>query len=377
MCRPARGARALRAVLRPLPATRRLPRGWSRTWSFDLLSQTSSTLRGFHASALSRSTCVRTSLMRDQGRHRIRRSPQADTLEVMAAINAFSELRPPLDTDAALLEADRCLFCAGPYAPPPCAAACPAGVDVPRFVREIAEGRPLTAATTIFRDNLLGATCARVCPVEVLCEGACVLLHEGRKPIEIARLQRYATDTALAAHQPLRPRASSNGCKIRSSAQGPPGLPARESSLRAASPSMSTTPTTRPAERCARRSLLIAKSSTRCPQSAKRSRSWASNSTSAFVSALETSWPHSSTPRMRCSSGSGSDRIGRSTARGRSFRLLAVAGVHRGAEARHPPEVGGRVVVLGGGNTAIDVARESRSPRRTSTSRSPIGAHAS
>jgi dihydropyrimidine dehydrogenase (NAD+) subunit PreT len=142
----------------------------------------------------------------------------------MAAIHAFSELRPPLDTDAALLEADRCLFCAGPYAPPPCAAACPVGVDVPRFVREIADGRPLAAARTIFDDNLLGATCARVCPVEVLCEGACVLLHEGRKPIEIARLQRFAADAALAVHQPLRTRASGNGCTISVVGAGPAGL---------------------------------------------------------------------------------------------------------------------------------------------------------
>jgi glutamate synthase (NADPH/NADH) small chain len=142
----------------------------------------------------------------------------------MAAMNAFSELRPPLDTDAALLEADRCLFCAGPYAPPPCATACPAGVDVPRFVREIAEGRPLAAAHTIFADNLLGATCARVCPVEVLCEGACVLLHEGRKPIEIARLQRYAADAALEALMPLRSCARGNGLKVAVVGAGPAGL---------------------------------------------------------------------------------------------------------------------------------------------------------
>jgi dihydropyrimidine dehydrogenase (NAD+) subunit PreT len=142
----------------------------------------------------------------------------------MAAINAFSELRPPLDTDAALLEADRCLFCAGPYAPPPCAAACPVGVDVPRFVREIADGRPLAAAHTIFHDNVLGATCARVCPVEVLCESACVLLHEGRRPIEIARLQRYATDVALDANMPLRPRAPSTGLRVSVVGAGPAGL---------------------------------------------------------------------------------------------------------------------------------------------------------
>lgn len=143
----------------------------------------------------------------------------------MAATDAFSELRPPLDIDAALLEADRCLFCAGPYAPPPCASACPAGVDVPRFVREIADGRPLAAARTIFHENLLGATCARVCPVEVLCEGACVLLHEGRKPIEIARLQRFAADAALEAHLPLRPaRLPRNGLKVAVIGAGPAGL---------------------------------------------------------------------------------------------------------------------------------------------------------
>ena len=142
----------------------------------------------------------------------------------MAATIAFSELRPPLDTDAALLEADRCLFCAGPYAPPPCATACPAGVDVPRFVREIADGRPLAAARTIFHENLLGATCARVCPVEVLCEGACVLLHEGRKPIEIARLQRYATDAALEASLPLRAAVPRNGFKVSVVGAGPAGL---------------------------------------------------------------------------------------------------------------------------------------------------------
>jgi glutamate synthase (NADPH/NADH) small chain len=97
-------------------------------------------------------------------------------------------------------------------------------VDVPRFVREIAEGRPLAAARTIFDDNLLGATCARVCPVEVLCESACVLLHEGMQPIEIARLQRYATDAALEAGLPLRPAATSNGLRVSVVGAGPAGL---------------------------------------------------------------------------------------------------------------------------------------------------------
>ena len=106
----------------------------------------------------------------------------------------FDELRPPLAPAEALVEADRCLECGGPHAPAPCAVACPAGVDVARFIAQIADGEPEAAAETIFEENILGATCARVCPVEVLCEAACVLEHEGRPPIAIAALQRYATD---------------------------------------------------------------------------------------------------------------------------------------------------------------------------------------
>jgi glutamate synthase (NADPH/NADH) small chain len=108
------------------------------------------------------------------------------------------ELHPPLTEEKALLEADRCLGCGGAHAEAPCAAACPADVDVPGFIGALAVGDPLGAARTILAENLLGGTCARVCPVEVLCEGACVLHHEGRKPIAIGALQRYATDAAFA-----------------------------------------------------------------------------------------------------------------------------------------------------------------------------------
>ena len=109
------------------------------------------------------------------------------------------ELRPPLTQTEALLEADRCLGCGGTHAAAPCAVACPADVDVPGFIGAIAVGDDLGATRTILAENLLGGTCARVCPVEVLCEGACVLRHEGRKPIAIGALQRYATDAAFAA----------------------------------------------------------------------------------------------------------------------------------------------------------------------------------
>jgi dihydropyrimidine dehydrogenase (NAD+) subunit PreT len=136
----------------------------------------------------------------------------------------FEELHPPLDRAAAFLEADRCLECGGPYAPAPCMLACPAGVDVAGFVAAIAADEPIAAAQTIFAENLLGASCARVCPTEVLCEGACVLAEVGRKPIGIGSLQRYATDRALAAGTPLRKAAPPNGRQVAVIGAGPAGL---------------------------------------------------------------------------------------------------------------------------------------------------------
>jgi dihydropyrimidine dehydrogenase (NAD+) subunit PreT len=114
------------------------------------------------------------------------------------AARLFTEIKPPLTEDLALQEAGRCLVCGGPVAPAPCAAACPAMVDVPRFVDAIAHDDWEGAAELIFASNLLGASCARVCPTEELCEGACVLTEQGRRPIEIGRLQRFATDRALS-----------------------------------------------------------------------------------------------------------------------------------------------------------------------------------
>lgn len=109
----------------------------------------------------------------------------------------YQEIHPPLQAWEARVESDRCLECGGPYAPAPCIAACPARVPVPQFIRAIKEGRPDEAARLIFEANILGGSCARVCPVEELCEGACVLTKEGRRAVAIGRLQRYATDVAL------------------------------------------------------------------------------------------------------------------------------------------------------------------------------------
>ena len=140
----------------------------------------------------------------------------------------FAELRPALAEVAAVHEAQRCLECGGPYAPAPCTVACPAEIDVPGFISAIGRGDGTGAASVIFAANLLGGTCARVCPVEVLCEGACVLGRAGFRPIEIGRLQRYATDTALTgdpqASGPVRRRAPSNGGRVAVIGAGPAGL---------------------------------------------------------------------------------------------------------------------------------------------------------
>ncbi len=139
---------------------------------------------------------------------------------------AFRDAHAVMPDRDAILEADACLQCGGPCAPAPCSRACPTGIDIPGFIRDIAESRPVDAAAKIFADNILGGTCARVCPVEVLCEGSCVLLKEGRRPIQIGRLQRHATDHALdsGSHVVKGPPAERRGESVGVVGAGPAGL---------------------------------------------------------------------------------------------------------------------------------------------------------
>lgn len=107
----------------------------------------------------------------------------------------FGELKPPLAAQAAVIEADRCLNCFDA----PCTAACPTHIDVPGFIKRIASGNLRGSALRILDANILGASCARVCPVDVLCEGACVMHRQNRKPIQIGQLQRHAMDAFWAS----------------------------------------------------------------------------------------------------------------------------------------------------------------------------------
>ena len=111
----------------------------------------------------------------------------------------FADLHPPFDRQAAVPEANRCLFCFDA----PCATACPTHIDVPRFIKKIASGNLAGSARTILDANILGASCARACPVDVLCEGACVLHRYNKQPIQIGRLQRFAMDSLHASGAPL------------------------------------------------------------------------------------------------------------------------------------------------------------------------------
>ena len=134
----------------------------------------------------------------------------------------FSDLHPPLDHHEALVESDRCYFCYDA----PCMQACPTSIDIPLFIRQISTGNPLGSAMTIFDQNILGGMCARVCPTETLCEEACVRETAEGKPVQIGRLQRYATDVAMAQGKQFYTRAPSTGKKVAVVGAGPAGLAA-------------------------------------------------------------------------------------------------------------------------------------------------------
>jgi glutamate synthase (NADPH/NADH) small chain len=131
----------------------------------------------------------------------------------------LAEQLPPLTAHAAAVESDRCLYCYDA----PCTHACPTHIDIPRFIKKIASGNLRGSAATIFASNLLGATCARVCPVQELCEGACVLGSD-HKPIAIGRLQRYAMDYAYGRSSFPVVQAPSTGRSVAVIGAGPAGL---------------------------------------------------------------------------------------------------------------------------------------------------------
>lgn len=132
----------------------------------------------------------------------------------------FAEVVPPMKKEEARIEANRCLYCYDA----PCVQACPTHIDIPRFIKQIASGNVTGSGKTILEANALGQSCARVCPVEVLCEGACVYHDWHEKPIQIASLQRHAADHLLDERgYPFKP-GPDNGLKVAVVGAGPAGL---------------------------------------------------------------------------------------------------------------------------------------------------------
>ncbi|MBV9564346.1 MAG: NAD(P)-dependent oxidoreductase [Bradyrhizobium sp.] len=132
----------------------------------------------------------------------------------------FKDLQPPLDSNQARVAAERCLFCYDA----PCVTACPTSIDIPLFIRQIAGGQPVAAARAILDANVMGAMCARVCPTENLCEGACVRETAESQAVEIGRLQRFATDAAFASGRQFYRAGPPTGRHVAVVGAGPAGL---------------------------------------------------------------------------------------------------------------------------------------------------------
>ncbi len=144
----------------------------------------------------------------------------AGRINAKTAADNFGDIHPPLGDHEALVASDRCYFCHDA----PCVTACPTSIDIPMFIREIATGNTMGAAETIMEQNILGGMCARVCPTETLCEQVCVRETAEGKPVKIGLLQRYATDQAMQTGKQFFERGAESSKHVAIVGAGPAGL---------------------------------------------------------------------------------------------------------------------------------------------------------
>ncbi|MCG7622405.1 NAD(P)-dependent oxidoreductase [Epibacterium sp. Ofav1-8] len=147
---------------------------------------------------------------------------RSERLSAQEIAENFADLHAPFDAHEAAVAADRCYFCFDA----PCMTACPTSIDIPQFIREIQGAHAESAAKTILEQNILGGMCARVCPTETLCEEVCVREVAEGKPVEIGRLQRYATDMLMERDVHPFTRAAATGKRVAVVGAGPAGLAA-------------------------------------------------------------------------------------------------------------------------------------------------------
>ncbi|NIX77531.1 NAD(P)-dependent oxidoreductase [Microvirga terricola] len=145
---------------------------------------------------------------------------QAGRLACGGYAEAFSDLHAPLNAHEARVAAERCLFCYDA----PCVTACPTSIDIPLFIKQIATGNAKGAGKTIFDSNIFGGMCARVCPTETLCEQACVRNEAEGRPVIIGELQRHATDAVMASGRQLYKQGARDGKRVAVVGAGPAGL---------------------------------------------------------------------------------------------------------------------------------------------------------
>ena len=151
------------------------------------------------------------------------KEPWAPRLPAETISRNFSDIRPPLTEEEAARESARCFYCEHDV---PCRRGCPTRIDIPGFIRQIAEGDPEGAARTILAANIFGAVCARVCPVEKLCEQLCIAETIHGSPIPIGRLQRHATDRLMASGTLPFERGAATGRRVAIVGAGPAGISA-------------------------------------------------------------------------------------------------------------------------------------------------------
>ena len=271
----------------------------------------------------------------------------------------YQDLHPPFEEWLAVREADRCLQCGGPTALAPCVVACPARVDVPGFVGALARRDVETAAALIFAANPLGGTCARVCPGEELCEGACVLDTQGRRPVPITRLQRWATDQATGWTVEEPRRTAATGRRVTVIGAGPAGLACAAELARLGH--AVTVVDARPEVGGLVRYAIAPYRLVRDPLPAEALRLERGGVRFMMGQLIDS-------PERLHSLADSADAVFLGVGLGEDQAVRypgdELTGVWdslpfiEAIKLQRPPEVGERVVVVGGGNTAIDVARE-------------------